>query len=347
MANDYFNHTNRALENTLITADQINDGFDAVVAGFDKLPDSASLVAGLNTYASAVYNGTDYDVAIASITSYLDSLTIKISPDTTNVNGSEKLRINSLGYINLKRDDLTPIQPGDLIANSIYTISYGETASAWILQTAPSSIVSEIAEIYDNFDDRYLGAKAAEPSLDNDDNALQSGTLFFDTTEDLMKVYNGADWQPANTYVKYVSDTPPLSPYDGQEWFDTSAGIDYTWHQDVDSGQWLQQSLVASGTASVSINTAYSFTTLTATGSIDTTKNVNFIDATSGDITATLPSAVTNAGVFLHIKRVDSSTNTVTIDTTASQTIDNYTDIQISENQSLMIVSDETNWRIL
>jgi len=47
----------------------------------------------------------------------------------------------------------------------------------------------------DNFEDTYLGAYATEPTVDNDGDALTSGDLFFDTSINLMKVYNGTSWQ--------------------------------------------------------------------------------------------------------------------------------------------------------
>jgi len=48
----------------------------------------------------------------------------------------------------------------------------------------------------DTFDDRFLGAKSSDPTLDNDGNALLDGALYFDTTANLMKVYDqsGAQW---------------------------------------------------------------------------------------------------------------------------------------------------------
>ena len=47
---------------------------------------------------------------------------------------------------------------------------------------------------YDEFDDRYLGRKASDPTVDNDGNALQKGTLYFNTTTDTFKGYNGSAW---------------------------------------------------------------------------------------------------------------------------------------------------------
>jgi hypothetical protein len=46
----------------------------------------------------------------------------------------------------------------------------------------------------DSFDDRYLGPKASDPTLDNDGNALLTGALYYNTTTQTMKVYDGANW---------------------------------------------------------------------------------------------------------------------------------------------------------
>lgn len=43
----------------------------------------------------------------------------------------------------------------------------------------------------------YLGAKASDPALDNEGNALEAGTLYFNTTDDLLKVYDGSAWATA------------------------------------------------------------------------------------------------------------------------------------------------------
>jgi hypothetical protein len=51
----------------------------------------------------------------------------------------------------------------------------------------------------DNFDDRYLGAKTSDPSLDNDGNALAIGALYFNTTDGVMKVYTASGWIAASS----------------------------------------------------------------------------------------------------------------------------------------------------
>ena len=50
------------------------------------------------------------------------------------------------------------------------------------------------AASFDSFDDRYLGAKSSNPSVDNDGGALITGALYFNTTAPEMRVYNGSAW---------------------------------------------------------------------------------------------------------------------------------------------------------
>ena len=104
--------------------------------------------------------------------------------------------------------------------------------------SAAAALVSEnaAAASFDSFDDRYLGAKASNPSVDNDGGALLTGALYFNTTSNQMRVYNGSVWEaaylPASAYVqgpasatdgnvalydgttgKLIKDGPSLSTY--------------------------------------------------------------------------------------------------------------------------------------
>jgi len=50
---------------------------------------------------------------------------------------------------------------------------------------------------FDSFDDRYLGSKSSDPSADNDGDSLVTGALYFNSSDNSMKVYNGSDWLDA------------------------------------------------------------------------------------------------------------------------------------------------------
>jgi hypothetical protein len=57
-----------------------------------------------------------------------------------------------------------------------------------------STAATNAAASYDQFDDRYLGAKSSAPTLDNDGNALLTGALYWSTTANQMYVWTGSAW---------------------------------------------------------------------------------------------------------------------------------------------------------
>lgn len=81
-------------------------------------------------------------------------------------------------------------------ATSASAASGSATAAAASASTASASADAALAAL-DSFDDRYLGQKASDPTLDNDGNALTAGALYFNTTDDAMKVYEGSIWVAA------------------------------------------------------------------------------------------------------------------------------------------------------
>jgi len=61
--------------------------------------------------------------------------------------------------------------------------------------SAAATSATNAATSYDNFDDRYLGAKSSDPSADNDGDSLITGAKYFNTSNNVMMVYNGSAWQ--------------------------------------------------------------------------------------------------------------------------------------------------------
>ena len=77
-------------------------------------------------------------------------------------------------------------------ANSATAAATSETNAA-NSATASASSAASAAASFDDFDDRYLGAKSTSgglPTQDNDGNALIDGALVFDTTNNVLLVYN-------------------------------------------------------------------------------------------------------------------------------------------------------------
>ena len=106
---------------------------------------------------------------------------------------------------------------------------------------------------------------------------------------------------------------------------------------------------------------AGTFTTLAITGGFTAnlvTKTENhtatasdytiLCNSTGGSFTVTLPAAASHTRRIYHIKKIDSSANTITIDGNSSETVDGGTTAIISiQNESLTIQSNGSNWYIL
>ena len=77
-------------------------------------------------------------------------------------------------------------------------------------QTAAESARDQTLAAFDSFDDRYLGTKTSDPTLDNDGNPLVAGALYFNSVSGVMKVYTGSTWVAA-----YVSGSGFLATTGG------------------------------------------------------------------------------------------------------------------------------------
>jgi hypothetical protein len=100
-------------------------------------------------------------------------------------------------------DDLTRKGYVDSILGSATSAAASAAAAATSATNAANSATSAAnsataaAASYDSFDDRYLGSKTSDPTLDNDGSALLTGALYWNSTAGEMRVYNGSAWVAA------------------------------------------------------------------------------------------------------------------------------------------------------
>lgn len=76
------------------------------------------------------------------------------------------------------------------------------------------------------FDAQYLGAKASNPTVDNEGNPLVTGALYFNTTADEMRVYDGSAWKAAGSAVNGTSKRETFTATGGQTTFTITGGYD-------------------------------------------------------------------------------------------------------------------------
>lgn len=79
-------------------------------------------------------------------------------------------------------------------ASSFATNAYNSSVDSSSAKDAAQAAQVSTQNIYDAFDDRYLGSKAEAPTTDNDGETLLTGALYFDTVDNSMKVWDGSAW---------------------------------------------------------------------------------------------------------------------------------------------------------
>ena len=92
---------------------------------------------------------------------------------------------------------LTSANSASTSASSALISANSASASATSAATSAADALTSAnsaATSYDQFDDRYLGAKSSFPTLDNDGNTLAVGAIFFYTVDNNMYAWNGTTW---------------------------------------------------------------------------------------------------------------------------------------------------------
>ena len=69
-------------------------------------------------------------------------------------------------------------------------------AAAAASATAAAGSATSAAASYLSFDQRYLGAKSSDPTVNNQGGALLTGALYWNTSSNYLAVYSGSTWAP-------------------------------------------------------------------------------------------------------------------------------------------------------
>lgn len=128
MTNGFFNHDNPEARRTIARAESVNATFQAVAAGFDKLPTEDEQKQGRATYGADTGAANTYVVTLPyAPASYVDGLEIIFKPAHTNT-GASTINVNALGVKSIKRQDGAALLASDLVAGGPTVLRYDGTA---------------------------------------------------------------------------------------------------------------------------------------------------------------------------------------------------------------------------
>ena len=111
-----------------------------------------------------------------------------------NTSGQDIVALTQ-GYMNTANTAATNASNSATAAASSQTAAASSQTAAASSATSAATSATSAATSLDTFDDRFLGAKSSNPSVDNDGDALATGALYFNTSDNNMRVYNGSAWQ--------------------------------------------------------------------------------------------------------------------------------------------------------
>lgn len=156
---------------------------------------------------------------------------------------------------------------------------------------------SAAAASYDAFDDRYLGAKSSNPTVDNDGNALLTGAIYWNTAIPEMRVYNGSAWVAVSTTPDTIVEVEFLATA-GQTSYTFSGGYRVGFVYVLVNGVMLGDSDITATDGStitfsaLALNDVVRVITFKAIASV-TASDVGAVAATSATGSGVLPSGTT------------------------------------------------------
>lgn len=101
------------------------------------------------------------------------------------------------GYVDSILGSATSAATSAAAAATSATNAANSASNAATSASNAAASASSAAASFDSFDDRYLGAKASAPTLDNDGNALLTGAIYWNSTSNNLWVWTGSAWSQA------------------------------------------------------------------------------------------------------------------------------------------------------
>ena len=147
--------------------DSLNTELDKIIAMAQQLERDLKLSPRVNTTSSSSFNLTFPDMVAGKVLS-------------ANAGGTGlEFSVDASGLLTAEANASTSATNA---ANSATAAASSATSAENAKNAAEAAL--------DTFDDDFLGSKASDPGTDNDGDALADGALYFNTTDNVMKVYD-------------------------------------------------------------------------------------------------------------------------------------------------------------
>ena len=189
-ANNSSNFANNASNSANASSNHANNASNFANNASNSATSSSGFASNASNHANNASNSAN--AAAASSTTA-----------NTAANNSSNASSNSSNFANNSSNSANASALSASGASNSANNASNSANAASSAQTAAESARDATLAAYDSFDDRYLGAKSSNPTLDNDGNALLAGSLYYNTVVPEMRLYTGSAWVAA--YVSGAS----------------------------------------------------------------------------------------------------------------------------------------------
>ena len=182
--------TNAAASATTASTQATNAASSATTASTQATNAASSATSAASSASTATTKASE---ASTSATNAASSATSAASSATTATTKASEAATSATNAASSATTASTQASNASTSASN----AASSATSAATAQTAAEAAQAAAELAADNFDDVYLGAKSSDPTVDNDGDALTAGDLYFNTNNNVLRVYTGSAWQDA------------------------------------------------------------------------------------------------------------------------------------------------------
>jgi len=158
---------------------------------------ASSETAAASSESAAATSETNAATSASSASTSASTATTKASEAATSATNAATSESNAATSATSASQSATSAATSASNASTSANTAQTYASNALTYSNSASASADAALAALDSFDDRYLGQKTSDPTVDNDGNALVAGALYFNTTDDVMKVYEGSSWVAA------------------------------------------------------------------------------------------------------------------------------------------------------
>lgn len=191
-------------------ADRVATGLDRVATGQDRVQTGQDAVA---TAADRVVTTQDRAATLTNRNAAAASSTLANkwaeNPENEAVESNRYSALHhaakALASQNLAQTAATTSTTQAGLSETARVASVAARDAAISARNTAQAAQTATEQVYDQFDDRYLGSKTFDPTTDNDGGALLTGALYYRTTSPIgMRVWDGSVWDMAYVSIEDI-----------------------------------------------------------------------------------------------------------------------------------------------